>query len=409
MAIYRGPGGANDGIPAASSTEFPGDVNVAGNLHVNGDITSDGNIDGVHTGDGSQLTGLITELPTLAELGIPNHDKLTVDELGNVTVANDITVDGVLYGDGSGLTNIPTSELPDVYTKDEIDAQQNAQDAEIANKANTSDVYTKEATDTLLDSKANVGDSYTKAETYNTTEIDGKLSQKADKDNTYTKEEVDNLIEGASGAIVGNYTNKWASNVARDPGAGNLYLVAGMDFTMKFEDATRIYISNTDGDGALRDFDKVKVDDVLTVTSDNGQGVFKLLSISDLTGYRELVLEAESATGTVANDTPVSIVLDVASSSGGGSGTGGSLPKGSIIMWSIPEVPEGWQICDGTNDTPDLRDKFVVGAGTTYDLDAEGGSKDAVVVSHTHSAPTTVPIQGPGGNQGKTGFDYIGG
>ena len=442
MAIYRGPGGANDGIPAASSTEFPGDVNVAGNLHVNGDITSDGNIDGVHTGDGSQLTGLITELPTLAELGIPNHDKLTVDELGNVTVANDITVDGVLYGDGSGLTNIPTSELPDVYTKDEIDAQQNAQDVnitantnaianlpspvdtytkaeinasqdaqdvEIAKKANTSDVYTKEATDTLLDSKANVGDSYTKAETYNTTEIDGKLSQKADKDNTYTKEEVDNLIEGASGAIVGNYTNKWASNVARDPGAGNLYLVAGMDFTMKFEDATRIYISNTDGDGALRDFDKVKVDDVLTVTSDNGQGVFKLLSISDLTGYRELVLEAESATGTVANDTPVSIVLDVASSSGGGSGTGGSLPKGSIIMWSIPEVPEGWQICDGTNDTPDLRDKFVVGAGTTYDLDAEGGSKDAVVVSHTHSAPTTVPIQGPGGNQGKTGFDYIGG
>jgi hypothetical protein len=245
-------------------------------------------------------------------------------------------------------------------------------------------------------------DAYTKEET------DNKF---------YDKEEIDSLLEGSSVAIVGNYTNKWASNVARDPGAGNLYLVAGMDFTMKFEDATRIYISNTDGDGALRDFDKVKVDDVLTVTSDNGQGVFKLLSISDLTGYRELVLEAESATGTVANDTPVSIVLDVASSGD----TNDNLPKGSIIMWTKPEVPEGWQVCDGTNDTPDLRDKFVVGAGTTYDLDAEGGSKDAVVVSHkhtlsgsassagahAHSIGTTEPYGGVGGN--KNAFYWLGG
>lgn len=132
MALYRGPGGANDGIPASSSTEFPGDVNVAGNLHVNGDITSDGNIDGVHIGDGSGLTGVITELPTLAELGIENHDLLTVDSLGNVTVASDLTVDGILYGDGSGLTNL---SLPDVYTKTEIDTQQGLQDTAIANNA----------------------------------------------------------------------------------------------------------------------------------------------------------------------------------------------------------------------------------------------------------------------------------
>ena len=75
-------------------------------------------------------------------------------------------------------------------------------------------------------------------------------------------------------------------------------------------------------------------------------------------------------------------------------GGGSSLPKGSIVMWSDPVVPEGWQICDGTNDTPDLRDKFVVGAGTTYALDATGGSADAVVVSHGHSLSGTANSNG---------------
>ncbi|GAA09691.1 hypothetical protein ATPR_2695 [Acetobacter tropicalis NBRC 101654] len=40
-------------------------------------------------------------------------------------------------------------------------------------------------------------------------------------------------------------------------------------------------------------------------------------------------------------------------------------PRGAIIMWygSASNVPTGWAICDGTNGTPDLRDKVVVGAG----------------------------------------------
>ncbi|MFA5119284.1 MAG: hypothetical protein WC695_10665 [Candidatus Omnitrophota bacterium] len=40
-----------------------------------------------------------------------------------------------------------------------------------------------------------------------------------------------------------------------------------------------------------------------------------------------------------------------------------SLPRGVVAMWSgtIAAIPEGWVLCDGTNGTPDLRDKFVVG------------------------------------------------
>jgi len=66
---------------------------------------------------------------------------------------------------------------------------------------------------------------------------------------------------------------------------------------------------------------------------------------------------------------------------------GGIIPVGGIIMWSgsIATIPSGWQLCNGTNGTPDLRNQFVVGAGSTYAVAGTGGSTDAVVVSHTHS------------------------
>lgn len=68
-----------------------------------------------------------------------------------------------------------------------------------------------------------------------------------------------------------------------------------------------------------------------------------------------------------------------------------ALPAGVIVMWSgsIASVPTGWYLCNGSNGTPDLRDRFVVGAGSTYAVAATGGSADAVVVSHTHTATST--------------------
>jgi len=64
--------------------------------------------------------------------------------------------------------------------------------------------------------------------------------------------------------------------------------------------------------------------------------------------------------------------------------------SGMIMLWSgsIASIPSGWYLCDGNNSTPDLRDRFVVGAGNTYSVDDTGGSADAIVVSHTHTATT---------------------
>lgn len=62
------------------------------------------------------------------------------------------------------------------------------------------------------------------------------------------------------------------------------------------------------------------------------------------------------------------------------------IPSGAIVMWSgsIASIPSGWYLCNGANGTPDLRDRFVVGAGSTYNPTNTGGTKDAVVVAHTH-------------------------
>ena len=66
----------------------------------------------------------------------------------------------------------------------------------------------------------------------------------------------------------------------------------------------------------------------------------------------------------------------------------GTIPIGGIIMWSGTDgsVPSNWQLCNGTNGTPNLIDKFIVGRGSAYAADSTGGSADAIVPTHTHTA-----------------------
>lgn len=65
----------------------------------------------------------------------------------------------------------------------------------------------------------------------------------------------------------------------------------------------------------------------------------------------------------------------------------GTIPVGGIIMWSgsIASIPTGWALCNGSNGTPNLTDKFIVGAGNNYSVAGVGGTADAVVVDHTHT------------------------
>jgi microcystin-dependent protein len=91
-----------------------------------------------------------------------------------------------------------------------------------------------------------------------------------------------------------------------------------------------------------------------------------------------------------------------------------SVPTGALMMWSTGTAPTGWLLCNGsavsrstyatlfavigttfglgngstTFNLPDYRNRMPVGAGTLYGVGGVGGSKDAIVVSHTHTGST---------------------
>lgn len=65
------------------------------------------------------------------------------------------------------------------------------------------------------------------------------------------------------------------------------------------------------------------------------------------------------------------------------------VPTGAIMMWSgaSSAIPTGWVLCDGTNSTPDLRNRFVIGAGDTYAVGATGGSSATTSVGDVEAGP----------------------
>ena len=143
------------------------------------------------------------------------------------------------------------------------------------------------------------------------------------------------------------------------------------------------------------------------------------VTASDLSGISVNALSDVNTAGVSVND-----VLKwtgsawTAQADGGGGGGGGGAgvdgaPAGTVIMWSgaANSIPTGYLLCDGsainrltytdlfnaigtvhgsgdgstTFNIPNLRNKFVVGEGTSYALAATGGSADATLVSHSHT------------------------
>ena len=86
------------------------------------------------------------------------------------------------------------------------------------------------------------------------------------------------------------------------------------------------------------------------------------------------------------------------------------VPSGIIAIWSGAEnaIPSGWYLCNGSNSTPDLRDRFIVGSGTgsSYSIGATGGAATVTLSTsqlpahshttnnHNHSASVSDPGHG---------------
>lgn len=80
-----------------------------------------------------------------------------------------------------------------------------------------------------------------------------------------------------------------------------------------------------------------------------------------------------------------------------GSQASGTIPVGGIIMWSgsTASIPTGWALCNGTNGTPNLLDRFIVGAGSGYGVGATGGASSVTLSinempSHNHGGSAGV-------------------
>ena len=72
------------------------------------------------------------------------------------------------------------------------------------------------------------------------------------------------------------------------------------------------------------------------------------------------------------------------------------LPRGIITMWAgaTNAVPSGWALCDGNNGTPNLKDRFIVGAGQSYGVGNTGGNWTQTPSVWTGAAGTGIQVAG---------------
>ena len=109
-------------------------------------------------------------------------------------------------------------------------------------------------------------------------------------------------------------------------------------------------------------------------------------------------LDVSAGQVTVGSLTATNLVVDgnVRAGTSGSFAGYGTIPVGGIIMWSgsASNVPDGWKLCDGSNGTPDLKGRFIVGydpSDSDYNSVGKKGGEKAVTLtkeqmpSHKHA------------------------
>ena len=82
--------------------------------------------------------------------------------------------------------------------------------------------------------------------------------------------------------------------------------------------------------------------------------------------------------------TSLSVTGNISAGTAGSFSGYGTIPVGGIIMWSgsASNVPDGWKLCNGSYNTPDLRNRFIVGAGDEYGVGHTGGQKQVTLTTN---------------------------
>jgi microcystin-dependent protein len=206
---------------------------------------------------------------------------------------------------------------------------------------------------------------------------------------------IGNTISGITGSTI------YTAGAIR--AGGDIQIKSGDSFTIYSPgspDVTRSrYTTDTNGrtyfqtlsDFAFTQIGTGSTNTILTISSGTGGDVFSVdgtISATSFQGNNLSIAGTISATSFQGNN--LSIGGTISASTMVGKGT---IPIGGIIMWSgdISSIPTGWALCDGTNGTPNLLDRFIIGAGGSYAVGTiSGSSTQTLSVSnlppHSHDA-----------------------
>ena len=394
-------------INSSGTAGFSGNLDVGAGLDITGNITA--------TGDVSATGNVIVTGETRANgnLAISNAEpKIFLTDTGqnpDYTVSNTNGTFKVTSSDGGGTDKIVVNTDGHIDITGNLDAGAGLDVTGNITVTGNVDGVDVAALNTTVGNLSLSGSTLSNGTTA-TTQSQGDNSTKV-ATTAYTDTAVANLVDSSPGAL--NTLNELAAAINDD---------ASFSTTVNNNIATKLPLSGGTITGGLTL--SQSVDDVLNFsassTSDSRGIAFNgrtALSADHNDGYLRLNQLQEFGNGVY---TPGLIRADAGFSTDGytivnasgqisagrltgalpaldGSNLTGivSFVSGMIIMYNSATAPSGWYLCDGNNGTPDLRDRFIVGAGNSYSQGATGGSNTATdTVSISGSDTVNISISG---------------
>ena len=167
-----------------------------------------------------------------------------------------------------------------------------------------------------------------------------------------------------------------------------------------YHNGSHTFVTNTTGNMYLQD------DSYVEIGSSSGE--VYIGAIKD--GAVNLRYDNATKLATTSSGISVSGTVAATTFTGDGSNLTGieGVPSGVIAMWSgqTTAIPSGWVLCDGNNSTPNLVDKFIMGASASNELSTGGANSLSLasgnIPSHTHSFSATSGAGGAHNHSGST-------
>ena len=359
-------------INSAGNTTFAGNLNANSGLDVTGDITVTGTVDGRDVAtDGSKLDGIesgatgnqtAAEIRTLVESASDSnvftdadHTKLNGIETAATAdqTAAEIRTLVESASDSNVFTDADHSKLNGIESGATGD-QSNAEIRAAVAAASDSNVFT-DADHAKLDALTTSNGVILNGVTA-TTQSAGDSSTKV-ATTAYTDTAVSNLVDSAPGAL--NTLNELAAATGDD---------ANFSTTVTNSIATKMPLSGGEFTGNV----------ICHSINPDGNNT-RSLGTSSLKFHQ---IHATNFYGNGSNLTGIEAFV-----------------TGMILLWSGAQnaIPTGFVLCNGSNSTPDLRDRFVVGAGNSYAVGATGGATTATdTVNISGSDTVNVSVSGSG-------------